>query len=246
MKQLLDHFEPVFANTEALKKEVFKIRHEVYGERLGWESVTESGLEYDEYDQYAFHYLVRHRRTGLFIGTSRLVVIDEESPFDQTPAERFAGDKLYAEKVRFGGLDKPKTEFSRITILSDWRQRIDNLTEEEKSFGNFAIMLIALPPIYTAISLNYTSGLAILERKFIRRLKLLGFLCNVVSEPIEHRGTRYVVQLLAHDVLRDITRDSFEIYDEIRKSITLDSESKGIPGSLGEQVRADLSDSIDK
>jgi len=246
MKELLNYFEPVFADDEVLKAQAFKTRHEIYSERLGWESVTETGLEYDGYDEFAYHCLLRHKRTGIFIGTARLIIIDQDSLLDHVPAERFAGEKLLPEKVKYNGLARPKSEISRITIFPDWHQRIPDLSEEELSLGRYLILLMLLPMIHIITGFEQTSTLGIMEKKFIRRLKLLGFDCEVISGPVEHRGTRLAIQILAHQVLRDMRSEVFELYAEIRKKVEYHLDARGVPGELGRLIREDISKNPDK
>ena len=42
---------PVVASSDALRSEVFKIRHGVYCEELGFEPIKENGLELDNFPQ---------------------------------------------------------------------------------------------------------------------------------------------------------------------------------------------------
>ena len=64
---------PVVANTGELKEEVYKIRHNVYCEELGFEPLRPDQMEMDEFDAFAQYCLIKHIGSDAFAGTVRLV-----------------------------------------------------------------------------------------------------------------------------------------------------------------------------
>jgi N-acyl amino acid synthase of PEP-CTERM/exosortase system len=69
-------FESMIADTDALRRECFRLRYMVYCEENKWETNATNGeqIERDRYDDRAAHALLRHRESGLFIGTVRLIL----------------------------------------------------------------------------------------------------------------------------------------------------------------------------
>ena len=67
------YFEIVPAFSNALKDEVYRVRHQVYCEDLKFESVRPDRLEIDEHDSNSLHLLMRSVKTDEFIGCTRIV-----------------------------------------------------------------------------------------------------------------------------------------------------------------------------
>jgi len=81
-KTLAEHFHEYFSicigRHKDLKKEVFKLRCDVYCKELGYEKVChhcENGedCEIDDFDRYSEYVLIKHRATGIYAGCVRLV-----------------------------------------------------------------------------------------------------------------------------------------------------------------------------
>ena len=71
-----EFFEIVHANTDELKKEVFKLRFQVYCLEIDVYNPEEfpENMESDEYDSHSVHYLVKHRKSGEYAATTRLIL----------------------------------------------------------------------------------------------------------------------------------------------------------------------------
>ncbi|MFN3920736.1 MAG: GNAT family N-acyltransferase, partial [Methylohalobius sp.] len=92
-----EYFKLVHATTEALKREVYKLRFQVYCLETGferkedcqvfYENGQEVYLETDSYDCRSDHYLIRHNRSGLYAATVRLVLPDPGNPQALFPIE---------------------------------------------------------------------------------------------------------------------------------------------------------------
>jgi N-acyl amino acid synthase of PEP-CTERM/exosortase system len=84
-----EHFVMVEANTPTLKEEVYRLRYHVYCLETGFESPESypDGLEKDEYDDSSMHYLIQHRKTGLYAATTRLILPDPTNPGRPFPLE---------------------------------------------------------------------------------------------------------------------------------------------------------------
>lgn len=60
-------------DTEAKLTEVFRLRHRVFRERLGWKVNSNGGLERDRFDDLGPVYLLARDDDGLLVGTWRLL-----------------------------------------------------------------------------------------------------------------------------------------------------------------------------
>ena len=81
------YFKIRFADTKELRQEAFKIRYGVYSHELGWEPENDEKMESDECDDYAFHCILEHKRTGVFAGCIRLVIPPINDPHRKLPFE---------------------------------------------------------------------------------------------------------------------------------------------------------------
>jgi N-acyl-L-homoserine lactone synthetase len=71
-----EHFEVVFADTESARSIHYRMRYQVYCLERGYEDpgAFPHGEERDEWDGNAAHFMVRHRPTGQWLATLRLVL----------------------------------------------------------------------------------------------------------------------------------------------------------------------------
>lgn len=88
------YFEIVTANTPELLKEAFSLRFHVLcvdNAIPGFNSENyPDRREVDEYDHRSIHILLRHRPTGTFIGTARLVLPDIQNLENKFPVETYS------------------------------------------------------------------------------------------------------------------------------------------------------------
>ncbi|MFN2349116.1 MAG: GNAT family N-acyltransferase [Thioalkalivibrio sp.] len=76
-----ERFEVVFADTESARRIHYQMRYHVYCLERGYEDpdAYPEGEEQDEWDASAAHFMVRHRETGEWLATLRLVLPDAGS-----------------------------------------------------------------------------------------------------------------------------------------------------------------------
>lgn len=69
-----EHYQIQIANTDDLRKDVYRLRHQVFCEKLGYEMDHRDGLESDEFDDDSLHILLRERISQMPVGCFRLVM----------------------------------------------------------------------------------------------------------------------------------------------------------------------------
>ena len=119
------YFEVIPVDSDELRKAVFNLRYQVYcvETRFEDESAFPDQLEKDSYDDGSDHILLRHRATGWWAGTARLV-LPTHNPNDLYPVESSCGDVFSAE-LR-GPIELPRTtsgEASRFAVSKEFRRR---------------------------------------------------------------------------------------------------------------------------
>lgn len=97
------YFELIHADTDDLRREVYRLRYQVYVLETSFEHdedcLCETGpggevvhLEKDAFDAHSDHYLVQHRRTGVYAATARLILPDPAGVNSEYPIEQHCPD----------------------------------------------------------------------------------------------------------------------------------------------------------
>lgn len=141
-------FEIVEADTDALKDEVYRLRYQIYCVENDFENPANfpDEKEIDRYDKRSIHALIRHKKTGLYAATVRLVLNDVEAkavfPIETHCFHRKKQPvKLHIEEHCLRGhqaygidLDtlprKRIAEISRFAISKHFKRRIGEATTE--------------------------------------------------------------------------------------------------------------------
>ena len=229
------HFQIQLANTDELKEEVFKIRYGVYSHELGWEAKNDLKMEIDECDDYAYHCLLKHRRTGSYAGCVRLITPPAHDPDLQLPFE-----KNFLETARPHIIDSTQLprgsfgEISRLAVLAKFRRRekesnkpfiiskmgkCTTFTEEEhRSFPNIATGLYLASVSLSDIS-NHQSLFVIMENRLHRSLVRIGLKFVKVGDTVDYRGKRAMYHLPREGFSADLKPELKELYDHITNEL---------------------------
>lgn len=230
------YFQVVFASTQPLREESFRIRHAVYCEELGWEPLHENQWETDDCDDYSFALLLLHKRTGQYAGTARLVIPPPSAPHLKLPFEKYVLDKIETNIIDFDALVRGSfSEISRLAVPEAFRRRLgeqnvpfvvndlnpasDVFSEEERrNFPNIAIGLY-LGVIAFADLCNHDSMYVVVEPRLKRRLERLGFLFEQVGEELDYHGVRALYYLPRTKFIAHLNPEIRELYDMLRKQL---------------------------
>ncbi|ASP48001.1 PEP-CTERM/exosortase system-associated acyltransferase [Cognaticolwellia beringensis] len=231
------HFHIQFANTKELKEEAFKIRYGVYSHELGWEAKNNLQMEIDECDDYAYHCLLKHRRTGTYAGCVRLIIPPIHEPELQLPFE-----KNFLHSARTDIIDSTKLargsfgEISRLAVLSSFRRRksenrkpfvmndiepeITFTEEEHRNFPNIAIGLYLASVTLSEIC-NHQDLFVIMEKRLHRGLFRIGLQFEKVGDTIDYHGKRAMYHLPREKFSANLKPELKELYDSISAELLL-------------------------
>ena len=200
--QFSKYFELVLAESPQLQDEVFRIRHQVYCEELGYEGVTPDGRERDECDRHSKHLLLRTANTGVRVGCTRLILPDPDQPSFPLPFERACAATIDRRLIDPATLPRDSiAEVSRLAVVRAFRRR----KGEERSKDGAAAIDYGTPqqPRFPYIQLGlYLGAIALAQRLGIKiifflteprlagHFEKLGFTVQQIGGPIEHRGIR--------------------------------------------------------
>ncbi|MBC77155.1 MAG: hypothetical protein CME64_14180 [Halobacteriovoraceae bacterium] len=188
-------FEIKIVKDQNSLNQIFKIRHKVYCEELGYEPIVSSQMESDEYDENSIHFAVIHKRTGVFAGTVRLVFSSDEK---QMPLEAFFNESfenVHSLETKRG--EKQSTcEVSRLAVLDTFRKRLGEACDKDGPFSEMELK--CFPMISTALfyaclcycdQFNVTAY-SMMEKRLARALKIAGVDNYQVGDFHNYHGQR--------------------------------------------------------
>lgn len=238
------YFEIVPAFSEALKDEVYRIRHQVYCEDLGFESVRPDGRETDEYDACSLHLLIRSIQSGDFIGCTRIVRPRPDNPDAALPFERVCADTL-DKKVMMnlaGPARHSVAEVSRLAVISRYRKRKGEATSPvsitDEDFGTARQPRFPYIPIglyIGTIELAKLNGIKILffltEERLAGHFGKLGVELKGIGKAVEHHGKRVPSMLDITQIAEKNVRTIFQpLYHVVTEDIMNGVAAGNLPG----------------
>lgn len=234
-----EFFSITLADTEALRKEVFRLRYDVYCRELGWEDPANfaDGLEKDIYDDVSRHCLLKHNRSGQFAGTVRMVITHDSDVDPPIPLIGHCGDRLYDGPFRPDRLELGSYgEISRLALRSEFRRRsgeqhnpeghgehlFEWTQDERRRFPHIALGLY-LGASAVGLADGATGVYAMMEPRLARHLRFAGIRFEQVGEPIEFRGLRAPYYISRRALFRYLSRPLrkllFAIADDLSLSV---------------------------
>jgi N-acyl amino acid synthase of PEP-CTERM/exosortase system len=196
-----EFFELVQAYSPELKDEVYRLRHRVFSDELGFERPNYDGREHDEFDLQSRHLLLRSVKTGISIGTVRLVMVPPEGPRLLLPFEKILAATI--DRREFYPVALPRStiaEISRLTLAREFRRhrRVEaSGTAAPRAFGTpahptfpYVQLGLYLGAIALAEQLGIETLFLLTEPRLLAHFRRLGFRVRQIGAPIEHRGVR--------------------------------------------------------
>lgn len=229
------YFRIKFADTKELRQEAFKIRYGVYAEELGWEPTNDSKMETDDCDEYAFHCLLEHKRTGVFAGCVRLVIPPVSDPHQPLPFEKSCLPS--AKKDVIDSTQLPRGSFgeiSRLAVLASFRRREKETktpfvikevnpetvyTEDERrNFPNIAMGLY-LAAVALSDICNHQNMFVMMEPRLNRRLTRFGLPFVQCGEEMNYHGMRAMFYLPRSGFYSQLNPELLELYKIIHSDL---------------------------
>jgi len=206
------YFQALPALDAGLRQSVFRIRHAVYCEELGYEPLRDDSLEFDEFDERAVHCLLRSVISREFVGCVRLVMTDPGDPQSRLPFEQLCPSLYPVALDRLARDRSGIAEVSRLAVISKYRRRRGEqrvaLGIDESDFGTpdrprfpYIAVGLYLGMIAQARHHGIDTLFMLTERRLAKQLSRLGVGMRTIGEPIEHRGIRYPSMMSVQDII---------------------------------------------
>ncbi len=232
-----EYFELVHADTEALRMQVYLLRYQVYVLETGFEEEAdcfsgkdESGQiihwEQDEYDGRSDHYLLRHRRTGVYAATARLILPNGQDIQSPYPIEAHCS---LNERVNDSGIRMRLGEISRFAVSKVFKRRIGELGSLAGVSPNIEIYFeederrvlphISLGLFSAVMRMVNTHGVthcyAVMEPALLRLLGRFGVIFNRIGPDVDYHGTRVPCLGTVEEALPSIKLAAPSVWDLI-------------------------------
>jgi N-acyl amino acid synthase of PEP-CTERM/exosortase system len=232
------YFEIVPAVSDALKDEVYRIRHQVYCEDLKFEPTRPDGREVDEHDPHSLHILICSSKTKRFVGCTRIIRPRPGNPHDLLPFEKACAATLDRSVVDPAKLARCSIgEVSRLAVVADYRRRKGEsnvaMGISEADFGTplqprFPFIPIGLYLATTELArLNGVETVFVLtEERLASHFDKLGFNLQYIGRPIEHHGVRVPSMMSVSSVIRNMRTNLQSLYRTIAADIARGLEQK--------------------
>jgi N-acyl amino acid synthase of PEP-CTERM/exosortase system len=224
-------FEVVPALNDALKDEVYRLRHSVYCEDLHWEPARPDGREIDAYDAQSILLIMRHVGTGEYVGCARLVRPSVEDPSAPLPFERSSQGSLDPAIFDFASVPREQVaEVSRLAVIAKYRRRHGEAARPTPASGHafgtehmprFPYILIGL--YLGVVAIARQQGIETLfvltEPRLAHHFRRLGVEIRQIGKPVEHRGMRIPSVMSVSDIIIGLNPYVRPIYDEIVEAV---------------------------
>ncbi|MGZ4981737.1 MAG: PEP-CTERM/exosortase system-associated acyltransferase [Methylobacter sp.] len=228
---ILDHFNKYFemipATSDELKREVYKLRYQVFCiENKVFDSQHyPDDLEFDEYDQRSVHYLIRHRKSGEYAATTRLILPDANNPKKLFPLELHCEiDNLAVlQPINRGHLG----EISRFCISKAFKKRKNeehtlaaigsdcddySTLPEQRNFPHITLGLIAC-----FIKASYENDIHYLyagtELSLLRLVSAWGINFTKIGPMANFHGKRMPGVIKVDDLLDGVAKKNLDIWN---------------------------------
>jgi N-acyl amino acid synthase of PEP-CTERM/exosortase system len=215
-KAFKQYFEIVPALSDALRDEVYHIRHQVYCEELAFEPQRPDRREHDDYDTHSLHLLIRSVQTDQFIGCTRIVRARPGDPDYPLPFEKTCAATLDRSIVDPARLPRDKiAEISRLAVIAQFRKRKQDakspLSISDKDFGTPQQPRFPYIPVglyLGTIELARLNGIDTLfvltEPRLANHFRKFGVNIQTIGGAVEHRGQRIPSMMSTHGIIDNL------------------------------------------
>ena len=200
-----EYFEIITADTPELLEQVFRLRYAVLCIEVrapGFEAAHyPDGMETDEYDRHSHHILLKHRPSGNFIGSARLIFPDPSNPGKPFPVEQYT--QIDSVRIDISKLPRQHTvEISRFILLGKYsRRREERRGSDTGTNGDqcdpsnrrrfpHPMLAISVGIIRLCARKGITHWFSVMEPALNRLLGLYGLQLDPIGPLVDHHGPR--------------------------------------------------------
>lgn len=231
LKTVFDqYFDVEPADSPELRDIAYQLRYQVYCTETGFEDAAcfPTLREQDVYDWHSTHSLLRHKASGEYAGTVRLILPNPDDFRQPFPIEAKAGLYFDLSKVQPSKLPRQYVaEISRLAITRRFLSRVGDVgqrsgvaiadenghaqTDEHRRFPHI-ILGLYMAVVRMSAEHDISHWYAMMEPSLARLLQRFGIYFQAVGPVMHYRGQRQPYLGAVEDVLAGIHRMRPEIW----------------------------------
>jgi len=225
-------FEVVIADTPELLEIAYRIRYQVLcvEKRLpGFDqSLYSDEQERDSYDSHSSHALLRHRPSGNFIGTVRLILFDSLNPEKLLPVEQYG--QIDSKLCDLSILPRHQTaEISRFVVVSQFNRRKTercNLetrkgdvieVRDRRSTPHLALVLMA-GVLRMSANHDVRNWVSVMDPVLNRLLSYFGLGFSLIGPMMDYHGLRRPYFMKVADVLAEMEKNHHDAWEVVTEN----------------------------
>ena len=230
-KHFAEYLQPIVACKQTTVPEVYRIRHEVYCEELGFEPERADRQEKDEFDEYSRYCLMQHISTGDYAGTVRVVSPQQEDQL--LPIEKYCSFALETSELKPSDYPRHEVcEISRLAVPAQFRRRNtdryqgaetgvineNTYSQEELRCFPFLAMGLYLAAASLAIHTNHKHAFVMMEPRLARSMAFIGVKFLQLGPAVDYHGLRAPYYINAHMLHKALPAGFKKLYKVIDQS----------------------------
>ncbi len=237
------YFHPMVALSDDDVQSVYRLRHDVYCEELGFEPTNDERVERDEFDDYSDYCLVRHKSSNTFASTVRVVA---PSCAQLLPLEKYCEGAITDEELHPQNFAREDVcEISRLALRATFRRRktdkfkdsavgginINELYEEELRCFPFITASMYLAATVLVERHNIKHAYVMMEPRLARSTALLGIKFQQIGPVVEYHGQRAPYYITAEKIRSDLPITLKPLMDMIEREVNASLSTSQIVGA---------------
>jgi len=252
-----DYFEMIQAKTPALLDEALRLRYQVYCLETGYERHTQftNGIEYDQFDLFSVHSIIKHKDTGIPAANTRLILPRSQKSDFHFPIQDLVSPEQIQDVVKFNKENMSDfAEISRFCVSRDFKKRyqegesiagvreveetkLDIEPESLKPVDDRLLPHITIALMATVFKMSAEEDVkhwfAIMEPSLLRFLRRYGIDFVPIGSPVHFRGIRQPCYAFVDDVAVGMWKKRREVW----KFVTDNGKVWPLPDGVGEDER---------
>jgi N-acyl amino acid synthase of PEP-CTERM/exosortase system len=208
------HFNFIYANTGALKRESYQLRSQATGTECNHSLSSQARLDIDQYDAHSHHILLQDKNTKNFVATARIIEPPVNNPNKLLPVEENNAENIWISGVAIRTLPKRSySEMSRLSISPDYKPHKDNHCGHDK-----IILGLCLASFSLARLLFHQYMFARLTVDQFKKLRASGLLLEQTNERIVNHDKSAVFYLNLESGIKQ-TNPVYELQQHVLNEI---------------------------
>ena len=193
---LTEEYSIVLATTPKHLHAVKNIRAEVFVSRLNMSLAELESRNFliNEDDKQSFIYLLQHNLTKKYVGSVRVIFINEHTPIQIIPMQRDGK----VEDIKYLRTDLPICEISRLALIKTIPEHEDFSMTQLRTLLSMALMSATRINFFLY---HYSRIFAIMERSLHRILKRQSVAFEPIGDAVDYYGVRFPFVIKKEDFL---------------------------------------------